>query len=171
MTWLLSNPADPAVRALADRHYSRQTPGSVRFVQSGKCIVFKVPGGRKEWVATVRNGEVKKAEQMEVAAAGWVTHWPIAAYVRHAWAGAWVNQFYRNESAYKSSDLIREAVEMTVAAWGPPPPLGMVTMIDPAVVRPTMVHGTPVVGWTYLQAGFERVGETKGGKAVFQQLF
>lgn len=39
----------------------------------------------------------------------------------------------------------------------------MVTFIDRAKVRPTRVRGRDVWGWTYLRAGFEVAGETKGG--------
>jgi hypothetical protein len=165
MNWIVTNTVDPAVRVLADRHYSRQTPGSRRFVQSGKCLVLKVPGGRTEWAALVLNGKVVSAEQVEAAQAGWVTHWPIAEYVRHAWAGAWMNQFFHNESDILASTLIKEALIKTVQEWGDPPDLGLVTMVDP-----TKVKRSRKIGFTYLKAGFEHVGETKSPpkKMVFQ---
>jgi hypothetical protein len=43
----------------------------------------------------------------------WVTSWPFAEYVRHAWPGAWINSLFRNESNRLSSELIREAVAIT----------------------------------------------------------
>lgn len=157
LLWQPSNPADPEVRALADRHYSRQTPGAARFVQAGRTYVLKAPGGRLEWVPTIRGGEIKKLEQIQVARAGWVTHYPYAEYVRHDWAGAWINQFFRNESDYLASDLIREAAAMTYLYSGwELPDLGMVTMIDPDQVRRSRT-----VGFTYRKAGFEEVGLTK----------
>jgi hypothetical protein len=39
----------------------------------------------------------------------------------------------------------------------------MVTFVDRSKVRPTIVRGAKVWGWTYRKAGFHEVGETKGG--------
>ena len=44
----------------------------------------------------------------------------------------------------------------------------MVTFIDRVHVRPTRVHGRDVWGWTYMKAGFEPNGETKGGLLAFR---
>ena len=63
--WVLSHRADPAARVLADRHYNRQKIGSPQFVPPGRCVVF-----------ISRN-----------ALAFWVTSWPYAEFVKHAWAG------------------------------------------------------------------------------------
>jgi hypothetical protein len=46
----------------------------------------------------------------------------------------------------------------------------MITFVDRAKVRPTMVRGKPTWGWTYLRAGFQEVGETKGGLLALQIL-
>lgn len=54
--------------------------------------------------------------------------------------------------------------------YGEPPTLGMVTFINRAAVRPTMVRGTPVWGWTYRKAGFVEVGETKRRRYLALQL-
>jgi hypothetical protein len=140
MTWRLSNRADPAAVALADRHYNRQKPGSPQFVPPGRCVVLIT--------------ECKRAV--------WVTSWPFAEFVRHAWAGAWVNSIFRNEGAGLSSLLIREAVAATRAVWSDVPELGLVTFVDAAKVRST----NP--GACYRRAGFKRVGETKGGLLAFQ---
>ena len=59
--------------------------------------------------------------------------------------------------------MILEAIAATRAHYGDPPALGMVTFIDRSKVRPTIVRGEPVWGWTWLKAGFEVCGETKGG--------
>lgn len=138
--WTLSHRADPVAVALADRHYNRQKPGTPQFVPPGRCVVF-----------TTAEGD-----------AVWTTSWPFAEYTKHAWAGAWVNSIFRNESAYLSSDLITEAVAATRAVWEPPP-LGIVTFVDARKVRST----NP--GYCYLRAGWLRVGETQGGLLAFQQ--
>lgn len=100
------------------------------------------------------------------APAVWVTSWPFAEYVKHEWAGAWVNSMFRKEGGGNlASDLIREAVAITRWRWPDVPSLGMVTFIDRSKVK---AKRDP--GYCYLQAGFERVGETKGGLVALQLL-
>lgn len=146
MMWCLSDRADPAARRLADRHYNRQKIGAPQFVPPGRCLVLLSTCAR----------------------AFWVTSWPFAEYVKHAWAGAWVCSAFRSEGAGRASDLILEAVAATRDYFGDPPPLGMVTFIDRQKVRPIMVRGAPTWGWTWCQAGFCEVGETKGGLLALQ---
>lgn len=147
--WRLSHRAEVRARLLADRHYNRQKIGSPQFVPPGRCVVL---------YAGTREGE-----------AFWVTSWPFAEYVRHAWPGAWICSAFRNEGAGRASELIVQAVAATRAVWEPPA-LGMITFVDRRKVRPTKVHGKDVWGWTYRQAGFRDVGETKGGLLALQLL-
>lgn len=100
----------------------------------------------------------------------WVTSWPFAEYVRHAWAGAWVCSAFRNEGAGKASDLITDALSATREFFGTPPDLGMITFVDRRKVKPTIVRGQEVWGWTYRKAGFVDAGETKGGLLALQML-
>lgn len=146
MRWCASHRADPAGARLADRHYNRQTVGSPQFAPTGSCCVFVTDCGR----------------------ALWVTSWQLPEWVKHAWPGAWLNSTFRQEGAGVASELIRQAVAATRAYYGEPPALGMVTFIDRAKVRPTMVRGVPVWGWTYRKAGFVDAGETKGGLLALQ---
>ena len=74
MIWHLSHRSDPRARKLADRHYSRQSPGAVGFVPPGRCFVLYCD-----------------------APAYWVTSWPFAEYVKHDWAGAWICSAFRRE--------------------------------------------------------------------------
>ncbi len=150
MIWTLSNRADPRARELADRHYNRQKPGAPQFVPPGRCLVLYA--------------------ETDTGRAFWVTSWPFAQYVKHAWAGAWVCSAFRNEGAGLASELILDAVAATRAHYGEPPERGMVTFIDRKKVHPTMVHGVETWGRTYELAGFRRVGETKGGLLAFQLL-
>jgi hypothetical protein len=136
----MSHRADPRACALADRHYTRQHIGAPQFVPPGRCLVFLTPE----------------------ADALWVTSWPFAEYVKHAWPGAWICSLFRNESAALSSEMIRAAVSLTRAYWEPPP-LGMLTFVDPGKVRRKRDPGR-----CYLKAGFVRVGETKGGLVALQ---
>lgn len=138
--WHLSSRFDPVAKRLADRHYNRQKPDSPQFVPPGRCLVLRT----------------------DAADALWVTSWPFAEWVRHAWAGAWVNSCFRNESPHLSSELIREAVAATRSVWEPPA-LGMVTFVDASKVRRKRDPGR-----CYVRAGFERVGFTKGGLVALQ---
>lgn len=141
MRWCKSHRFDPAAAALADRHYNRRKIGSPQFVPPGRCLVL-----------------LSECQQ-----ALWVTSWPFAEYVKHAWAGAWMNSLFRNEGAGLSSDLIREAVAATIEHYGSAPALGMVTFVDP-----TKTHRKRDPGRCYRKAGFRHVGQTKGGLVALQ---
>jgi hypothetical protein len=102
------------------------------------------------------------------ATALWVTSWPFAEYVMHAWAGAWINSLFRNErpDLHLSSELIREACAATRAHYGnPPQPHGLVTFIDAAKTKRKRDPGR-----CYLRAGFVRCDPptTKGGLVAVQ---
>jgi hypothetical protein len=86
-------------------------------------------------------------------------------YASHAWAGAWVNCRFRNESPHRSSDLIRQAIAATRFYWPHVPPLGMVSFIDPAQIRRKRDPGR-----CYRKAGFREAGRTKGGLVALQLL-
>lgn len=142
--WVLSHRADREAVAIADRHYNRQKVGSPQFVPPGRCVVLKSVCGK----------------------ALWVTSWPFAKYVKHEWAGAWVNSLFRNEGQphLVSSELILEAIAVTRSIWEPPP-LGMVTFVDAGKTRKKRDPGR-----CYRKAGFKHVGFTKGGLWAFQLL-
>lgn len=134
MKWRLSWRADPVGREIADRHYNRQKVGSPQFVPPGGCVVLVAEG------------------------ALWVTSTPIAEYVKHEWAGAWVNSTFRNErpDLHRSSDLILEAVAASRFLLGLPPDLGLVTFVDETKTRRKRDPGR-----CYRRAGFKHVGFTK----------
>jgi hypothetical protein len=135
--WLRSSRGDKRALPLADRHYNRQKIGAPQFVPPGRCLVLMTAD----------------------AGALWVTSWPLPQYVKHEWAGAWVNSLFRNErpDLYRSSELILEACAATRAVFGEPPgPHGMVTFIDAGAVRPKRDPGR-----CYRRAGFDVVGRTK----------
>jgi hypothetical protein len=145
MDWILSHRADTPSRLIADRHYNRQKPGTPQFVPPGRCLVLRTEG------------------------AVWVSSWPFAEYVHHAWPGAWVNSCFRRESGTRASDLIRMALAATRWMWIDVPTIpwshageagvvGMVTFIDRSKVRHKRDYGR-----CYLRAGFRVIGETKAG--------
>ncbi len=142
MRWRVSDRCDPAGASLADRHYNRQSIGHPNFVPPGRNLCFVTECGR----------------------AVWTTSWPFAEYVRHAWAGAWVNSIFRNEGAGLSSELILEAIAATRWTWEPPE-LGIITFVDATKVRHKRDPGR-----CYRKAGFKHVGFTKSGLWAFQLL-
>lgn len=150
MIWEMSHRADPRAAALADRHYSRQNVGAEQFMPPGSCLVL--------WAET------------PTGCAVWGTSAPFAEFVKHEWAGAWMCSIFRNEGAGVASDMITEAVAATLAYYGPAPALGMVTFVDETKVRPTMVRGKPVYGWSFRKAGFVEVGRTKTRDFLALQL-
>lgn len=140
--WRLSWRADPATRAIADRHYNRQTIGHPQFVPPGRCLVLRSDDDQ----------------------AAWVTSWP--RFAQHAWAGAWINTMFRREGGqHLASTMIRAAVAATRARWADVPELGMVTFVDPRQVEHKRQPGR-----CYLKAGFRLVGTTQGGLLAFQML-
>ena len=93
----------------------------------------------------------------------WVTSWPFAEYVKHAWPGAWVCSAFRNEGReWPASQLIVSAVAATRAEFGDPPEIGMVSFVDPSKVKHKRDPGR-----CFLKAGFRLVGKTKGGLLAF----
>lgn len=139
--WTISNRADKEALPIADRHYNRQKIGSPQFVPPGRCLVLLTRD----------------------RSALWVSSWPIAEYVKHAWAGAWLCSCFRNEGSILSSLLVREAVSVTRQVWGEAPVLGMVTFVDPTKVRKKRDFGR-----CYRKAGWKQCGMTKGGLIALQ---
>jgi hypothetical protein len=131
------------VRALADRHYSRQSVGHPQFVAPGACLVLRTLAGD----------------------AGWVTSWPLAELARHGYGDAWVCTLFRNEGDVLSSELITEAVAATLAWFVEAPVGGMLTFVDETKVRRKRDPGR-----CFRRAGFEVVGRTKDKNLVVLQL-
>ncbi len=117
---------------IADRHYNRQSIGAREFVPPGRCLVLLT----------------------ETADALWITSWPFAEYVKHAWAGAWVCSAFRNESSSLASSMIIDAVAATRHRF----------------VNRDKVRRSRQPGRCFLKAGFSYVGETKGGLIAMQML-
>ena len=147
MIWHLSNRADPRARNIADRHYNRQKPGTSQFVPPGRCLVLYVPG------------------------AFWVTSWPFAQYVKHAWPGAWVCSAFRREYGDMiASQMVKDALAATRWRWPDAPDItctcgcrvAMVTFVDGRKVR----HKRDL-GRCFRRAGFiECEQRTVGGLTV-----
>lgn len=141
MHWHMSHRADPKAKALADRHYNRQNPESPQFVPPGRCLVL-ITGDETAF---------------------WITSYPFAEFVRHAWAGAFVCSAFRNEGTTLASDLVRDALAATRWRWPDLPELGMVTFVNAEKVRKKRDPGR-----CFRKAGFRPVGYTKGGLVALQ---
>ena len=144
--WILTNRADPIVAKIADRHYNRQSIGSPQYAPPGRCLVLRTSSGD----------------------AFWITSWPFAQYVKHAWAGAFVCSAFRNEGPVLSSSMIVEAVRITRWAtdhtWRTPVhDHGFITFVDRDKTKPKRDPGR-----CFRKAGFADVGETAGGLVALQ---
>lgn len=138
--WVLVARNDTRARLLADRHYSRKHPGANEFCPPGNNIVLIIPDGI-------------------CAAALWVSHRPDPkanlAMPRADGMDYWDNPFFRNESDYVASELIAEALQITVGIWCDGlPKHGFHSFVDSKFVKPVMRRGKPVYGWVFQKAGF-----------------
>lgn len=130
MNWLITDKGDQDVRRLADRHYSRLTPGAAQFCRNGQNLVFIT-------------ADLK---------AGWVTFRATPGRaVRPDGLNAWECTLFRNEGDHISSELIREAVLLSRALWGEVPPDGFLTYVRPAAIA------TEIPGYCFRCAGWRRV--------------
>lgn len=149
MIWRLSDCGDGRALVVAKRHYSHTNPHAAKLGSPARQLVLTAGDGPD---------------------AVWMTTWSLPEYTDHAWPGAWNCSLFRRERGdVVASEMIRQAVAVTRWKWPDVPPLGMITMIDRAKVRPTKVRGVDVFGWTYLRAGFELEPiDTVGGLLVLR---
>lgn len=130
---------DPRAAALADRHYSRQTPGSVQFTAPGRKLVLLSDDERALWAAV---------ENLDPAG-------------RRKWRVA----IFRNEGQSLSSDLVREATARTLGFWtrfyGGCPAVPLRTEVD---VRKVRAKRDP--GRCFLRAGWRRVPDEEVARAA-----
>lgn len=141
MLWQITDKGDRQAWELAERHYTRQTPGSRLFTRNGQNLVFVTECGKAAWV-TFRPtpGKATRADKLD----------------------AWECALFRNESKWLSSYLILEAQALTIALWGPTPKDGLITFVKPGAIRSI----NP--GACYKKAGWKRVGESKDGKPLLK---
>lgn len=130
---------------MADRHYSRQTPGAREFVGNGHKIVL-----------------LQLLDGQPVAL--WASHRPAPGKaVRPDGRDVWACTLFRvEERTVPASVLISEAVAITKGLWGAVPPAdGFYTTINPHKVRPTMTRGKATWGYSWMRAGWAESGRTK----------
>lgn len=139
--WTITDKGDQDVRLLADGHYSRQTPGSRQFCRNGQNLVFVTPANDAAWV-TFRPtpGKAHRQDKLD----------------------AWECSLFRNTGPVLSSELIWEAVALSVALWGELPPDGMITYVKPEAIRSV----NP--GYCFKRAGWVTAGKARDGKPMLR---
>src|SRR5438477_12957356 len=90
-----TNHFDPEMADMADRHYSRRTPGARQFCYSGRKLVLRNTEGTVLWVWMFPDPALRMDSQTGYNCA-----------------------LFRNESDRKSSDIIIEAERFAVEKWG-----------------------------------------------------
>lgn len=132
--WEQVRRTDSRARALADRHYSRQTVGAVDFMANGRTFVLL---------------------SLDATAV-----WGVIENMDPAGGRRWRCSIFRNEGSARSSDLIREATALTYSHWmrrGGLPPVPLTTEVDPAKTRHKRDPGR-----CFLRAGWTRIDERRG---------
>lgn len=145
MIWRLSHRFDPPAVRVADRHYSRQKPGTPQFMPAGRALVLHSNVNGQEAV--------------------WGTSWQFEEYTDHDWPGAWMCSIFRNETAMPASRMILDAVSATRFHFGDAPERGMVTFVDKHAIQ-KKGH----LGHCFIMAGFRPVGFTKKRGLLVLQL-
>jgi hypothetical protein len=160
--WLLSSSSDRRALDVVDGagicagngpHYSRRTPGSKTFTGVGQEIVLVTDCGRAVWACVRQKTPMAAGSGQSRGRAGGQTD----ARARYVWR----NMIFRNLGAGLSSQLIREALDMTYQEWAKRydglPDERLRTEVDVRQIR----SSNP--GFCYRAAGWER-GEIKRGK-------
>ena len=149
--WYRVERCHPAAVALADRHYSRQTVGAAEFMPPGKTLVLVDALGTAVWGV---------CENLDPAGA---LRWRCTIFrVERPAERPHVSD--RNErergGGVRSSDLIREATEITFRYWERQhglPGIPLTTEVDPARVRHKRDPGR-----CFRRAGWRFVGVVRG---------
>lgn len=129
--WHQVSRGDARALALADRHYSRQSPGDPQFMGNGRPLVLLTDDARALW-AVLENLDPAGGHRFRC------TH-------------------FRNEGAGLSSELIREATARTYAYWrghyGGLPSVPLTTEVDSAKTRRKRDPGRCFrrAGWTFVR--------------------
>lgn len=136
--WTEVRRCDPRAARLADRHYSRQTPGATEFMPPGETFVLISRDAGAVWGACLN--------------------------LDPAGALRWRVTIFRRESGPVASDLIREATALTFARWierGGLPPVPLTTEVDPQRTRHKRDPGR-----CFLRAGWRILDRDRNGLVV-----
>jgi hypothetical protein len=137
VAWLHTKDGDPQGFALYRRHYSAEknpTPKQRQFVGPGEKLVLITEAGNALFAWRKEKHRLDGQTGVNCAV-------------------------FRNESPFRSSDLIREAMSI---AWGRWPGERLFTFVNPGKVRST----NP--GCCFRLAGWRKCGRTKKGLLIFE---
>lgn len=141
--WHAVKRTDARARALADGHYSRQTPGAKEFMGNGRTLVMLTDDGLAVWGVIENLSPGRRRDR----------RWRVA--------------IFRNSGPVLSSDLIREGTERTRIYWerryGGRPAVPLQTEVDPKKTRRKRDPGR-----CFRRAGWRVVGETEKGLIVLE---
>lgn len=151
--WKLVSKVDGRARVLADRHYSRQSKGAIEFCPPGNSIVLLSWSNDALWVSHRPDPRAKLERP------------------RKDGFEYWDNPYFRNESKHRASDMIREALAITLWIWGKDIPRdGFHSFVNPNKVKPTIRHGVPVYGWVFEKAGFSLHSEVTKERKLLRYI-
>jgi hypothetical protein len=123
---------DPEMAMLADRHYSRRTPGARQFSNSGRKLVLRDALGQVLFIWMFPFPELRFDSQTGYNCA-----------------------MFRNESLRRSSEIILEAEQFAVEKWGPN---RFYTFIDASKIKSVNPgYCFKMAGWK--QEGFSKGGK------------
>lgn len=140
--WRASHKGGVALLRLADAHYTRQKPGSAQCCRPGKNFVLVLSDG----------------------SAGWVVWRPLPEVGRMDGLECWECTLFRNEGERLSSELIREATDLTYREWGWPPRDGLITAVGIKATSARRSKKSPP-GRCFIEAGWEPMDKASDGKA------
>ena len=146
MFWMVapSGKFEPSGAALADRHYSRRTPGSNQFMPPGQTLVLVTPRGD--------------------AVFGWWRPHPNAGIKSMNNLDGWTCTIFRNESQHLSSEMILEAEKMLLEKYDCGPD-GLITYVWDRKIRSV----NP--GFCFKKAGWRVTGRSADNrKTLLQKL-
>lgn len=158
MKWVETTKADPRPRILADRHYTRQRPGHPMWTRPGynQILYFEQKSGRAaafcwfrpKWESGIVGTERKdKLRCIECA-------------------------LFRNETRFRSSDLIEAAVDKVLGwehALDVDWPDGLVSAVSSAATAAGRAADHEP-GWCFLRAGWQRFDHAVGRADVWLRL-
>lgn len=157
--WFQVPRTDKRARELADRHYSRQTIGATEFCRAGENIVLIIP-----------------SQNHLSAEALWVSHRAAPNFLpEHPRADGfdyWDNTYFRNESKFKGSELIYEALAITRYLWtNENPPDGFHTFINERKVAPVIWNGRYYPpGFVFWLNGFMRYSKKTARRDLLRYI-
>ena len=154
--WLAVRDGDPRVAVMFARHYSyrpykdnrRRMGRRVGFAGIGERIVLLTADETAAWVWRKFSSNPEMVEKY-----GWQTGIGCA--------------FFRNEGSIRSSDLIREAVDIAWRRW---PGERLFTFVEDTKVGTIEQRGRATAGWCYRKAGWKPCGRNADGRLTILEI-